>query len=98
MADIRIIEQDGSAIYAEVVVDRQMLSIIANVDLVDGRAVLKDFHIDGPGPRALGLARLRAIVLKVMEHFDVEVLEIQGFRRTTGAVPGHVPRPLVFRR
>ena len=98
MTLISIIEQDGSTVLAEITHNGILLSVIANVQVVNDHAVLSNFHIDGPGPRQFGIGGLRDIIHKVMEYFDVEVLEIQGFRRTTGAVPGRTPGPLVFRR
>ena len=42
--------------------------------------------------------RLRAAMQRLSEQVDVRALEIRGFIRTTGARPGRLPPPLVFRR
>lgn len=95
---IEIVDQDEAAVEAIVGTPEAELRIITNVRLDGNTLILYDFHIDGPGPNTLGTALLRQIACRVMELEDVQYLEIHGFRRTTGANPGRIPRTLKFRR
>jgi citrate lyase beta subunit len=66
-----------------------------------GRAlVLTKLHIHGEDVRRnmFGYRRLRWLAQAVMEVMDVDELRIEGEVRTTGAGPGHRPRPLRFAR
>ena len=82
---LTIVEQDGPTVAAEIILAHYRLHAVADIRLEDTRVVLYNFHIDGPGARKLGIAVLRQIIEQVMEHYDVQELEIHGFRRTTGA-------------
>ena len=95
---VTILDQDGDTVEASIPSPVGPLIVICRVALQDGRLVLYDLHVHGPGPGALGPVALRTIVREVMEQFDVRMLEIRGFARTTGAAPGRIPGPLVFRR
>ena len=57
-------------------------------------------HIHGEGvpPNGLGPGSLKRIATEVMEEFDVDRIVVEGGRRTTGARPGTLPRPLRFAR
>jgi hypothetical protein len=59
---------------------------------------LQRVHIEGPGANAIGIANLRVLAAFVMEGMGYEAIEIEGALRTTGATPGHRPRPLRFTR
>jgi hypothetical protein len=96
--EIEIVDEDGAAIEAVVRVADIELSVITNVRMDHNTLVLYDFHIEGAGANTLGMTMIRRIVSRVMEREDVEYIEIRGFRRTTGANPGRVPRPLKFTR
>lgn len=99
MPRLQIVEQDGEVVLAELVLDDgTVLEIVTGVRLVGDRLILYDFHVEGPGPKTLGLAGLYRAAKWVMEKYDVAFLEIDGFRRTTGVRPGHRPRPVAFRR
>ena len=93
-----ILDQDRDTIEVLIPTPVGALTVVCRVSLHGERLVLYDLHIHGPGPGALGLVAMRAIVREIMEQFDVGTLEIRGFARTTGATPGRVPAPLVFRR
>lgn len=98
MVTIRITEQDGSTIAAEIVVDGHRLTVITSVSFKEDTVILYKLHVDGPGANVLGTAKLREIAAAVMEQYDVAELEIHGFPRTTGASPGRTPGVLRFRR
>jgi hypothetical protein len=66
---------------------------------LEGRiAWLSQCHFQGSGANTVGIRLLRMLAQIVMERIDVDELRIEGASRTTGAGPGHDPRPLVFRR
>jgi len=89
MPRLQIVEQDGEVVLAELVLDDgTVLEIVTGVRLVGDRLILYDFHVEGPGPKTLGLAGLYRAAKWVMEKYD----------RTTGVRPGHRPRPVAFRR
>lgn len=90
---LTIIEQDGPTTSAEIVSHAPTLSVVADIGLEGAGIVLYNLHFDGPGAGGLGLAGLRRVIDQVMELYDVELLEIYGFHRTTGANPGRIPRP-----
>lgn len=95
---IEIAEQDGDAVFAKAATAHGAVTIVCRLRLLPDRLLLYDLHVDGPGVGTLGVGGLRRVVDEVMETYGVERPEIRGFRRTTGAGPGRVPSPLVFRR
>jgi hypothetical protein len=61
----------------------------------DSVLYVKEAHIEGLYPGALGRAGLNAIGRKLLEEANVEKIVIAGSVRTTGRNPGR--RPKVFR-
>jgi hypothetical protein len=67
----------------------------------DDRLEIGRVHVQaewGFGPNSLGPRGIRALALLVMEKLDVRDLRLAGEIRTTGAGPGHRPRPFRFTR
>ncbi|GAV35461.1 hypothetical protein ROTAS13_03137 [Roseomonas sp. TAS13] len=68
----------------------------------DGHKVtMRGCHINGgPGvhSKSVGQANLRAVAQKALYMLGRYELEIHGSTRTSGARPGHVPKPFRFRR
>lgn len=95
---LTVVEQDGDTVAVNVSTPNGGIDVICRVRLLDDGLLLYDLHVDGPGVGTLGVGGLRRVVDEVMETYGVERVKICGFRRTTGAGPGRVPRPLVFRR
>jgi hypothetical protein len=95
---LTVIEQDGTTLSAEIRSPILTLNVVADIRLEQAGIVLYNLHLDGPGAGGLGVVGLRRIVDQVMELYDVEALEIHGFRRTTGANPRRIPGPLRFAR
>ena len=58
--------------------------------------VLRGLHIDGPGAGSLGLRELRNLATDLGRQQGAKRVTIYGGTRTTGANPGHVPRPITF--
>ena len=76
-----------------------VLLIMAEV-AQEGRTLrLLDLHIQSDaGANAIGLSALRLIANVAMERMDYDEIVVEGAVRTTGANPGHRPRPLRFAR
>lgn len=75
-----------------------VLLLMAEV-VISGRVItLAAAHMQGPGSKALGVGRLRAIAAVAMEKMDFYGLNIEGAVRTTGSGPGRAPKPIRFRR
>ena len=60
--------------------------------------VLQGTHVQGAHPNAVGMANLMVVAQAVMEGMGFDGLEVEGALRTTGANPGHRPRPIRFTR
>ncbi len=70
-------------------------------DLDDGRRriVLRGAHMHSEsGARSVGVSNLRAMAELLLERTHYDEVLIEGGARTTGAYPGHTPRPLRFTR
>jgi len=72
----------------------------AQVELAHRVVVLRQFAIFGIEATtvALGLSTLRAMARAAMEEFDVDCIRIDEARRISGAGPGRVASPVVFKR
>lgn len=55
-------------------------------------------HIHGATANEVGFANLKTIAQAVLEGMDLDEIIIEGGIRTTGACPGHIPRPFRFTR
>jgi hypothetical protein len=91
-------EQDGEVVRVRLEREGQHFEIIGNLEIEGGVVTLYETHIDGPGPGVLGAGAIKALADHLMEHFDVDALEVYGGRRTTGAAKGRRPGRLHFRR
>ncbi|WP_187830075.1 hypothetical protein [Siccirubricoccus phaeus] len=77
------------------------LRLMGVPEWIGRRITLRRAHIQadhGFGPNSLGPAGMRHLALLVMEVLDVDELVLVGEIRTTGAGPGHRPRPYRFTR
>jgi hypothetical protein len=96
--EFRLLSQEAEVVELEIETPGAVLTVVTDLRLDGESVVLYDLHVDGPGAGTLGLAKLRTIVRAAMEAYDVEVLEVRGYRRTTGAAPGRWPGVLRFTR
>jgi hypothetical protein len=58
--------------------------------------ILRRTHVQGARPGAVGGHNLAVIAQAVMRGMDVDELIVEGALRTTGARPGHRPRPFRY--
>jgi hypothetical protein len=95
-------EFDDEAFHILLQTEYGLFEVVADANQ-EGRTLhLIDLHVEGPGPNTIGtgpFARLARDFAQIcLEYADADELVVYGFRRSTGANPGRVPRPLVFRR
>ncbi|MBJ7417493.1 MAG: hypothetical protein JHC88_18915 [Niveispirillum sp.] len=69
------------------------LRLLGLIELKGRTLHVRDVHVEGLTPGALGRAGLNALGYALMEVADVDELIVQGAVRTTGARPGRRPAP-----
>lgn len=91
---------DGSVATVTVTTPDGTLVVMAVVDILGRLGMFRDIHLHGVtlGANEFGLRRLRWVARAMMEAFDLDEAVIVGAARTSGAGPGHRPRPLRFAR
>jgi len=89
-------DDSGSEIWLWFDLDGVEVVAMAYYVIHENTARLTDFHIDGPGPNVIGRAGINAMAALAKGYFGVTTLEIEGYRRTTGANPGHKPRLIIL--
>lgn len=95
---VRIVEHDSQgALHLQCETQEGTIEVITDVRIEAGTAYLQQLHIDGPGAGTFGVQKLRLLAQEMSRQLGVTRLVIQGGRRTTGANPGRVPRPIVIR-
>ena len=92
-----LVEQDGIAHEFQVRVGNHTLTVITNLEIEGSTLLLRDFHVDGPGPGQLSATQLRKAICVLGQNYNVTMVVVRGFERTTGANPGHIPRPIEVR-
>lgn len=76
-----------------------IITIIAEFEFVSDRLlIMRRAHVSGLEGNSLGYGRLRQIMNVALQIGKYDEIVIEGGNRTTGANPGHQPRPLRFRR
>jgi len=93
-AILKILEEDGNVLHAVIQTAEDPVTVMANVIREPTRLVLDKVHVEGEG-------LTRAIIRKAAnelgtKHGTEEVLLLGGVR-TSGANPGHVPKPMLVR-
>jgi len=96
MAEIRIIERDADVLWIEATGAFGVIEVITNLRWDDDSLVLHHLHIDGMGAGTAGLKHLKNLARQFGREQGARRVVIEGATRTTGANPGHVPRPIVI--
>lgn len=92
-----LLEKDGDVHEFSVKLAKGELIVITKVD-VDGNVLtLRDLHVDGAGPGTSSAFELRQVIRAFGQSFGTSTVIVHGFARTTGANPGHTPRPIILR-
>ena len=102
--DVLAFELDGDAFAAVLATEAGPIEVVANYEFRrEGRAdalYLRRIHVGGPGANALRTSEarrfLRDFVTLCREMTDVQIVILEGARRTTGAKPGRTPPPWRF--
>jgi len=74
------------------------LQLMAEFELLGSTIVARRAHLQGSGRNTIGVSLLREIAELMLAKVGYDELIVEGFRRTTGAGPGHTPKPLRFKR
>jgi hypothetical protein len=72
---------------------------MAELDIEGRILVARKAHVKSNGGLwSVGIANVRMMATMVLEWMDCDEARVEGATRTTGANPGHTPRPFRFRR
>lgn len=93
---IRIVETDGEIVELVATTENGEIRVITAMSKEGDALVLRGLHIDGPGAGAVGRLGLRALATELAKQQGASRVIVHGGRRTTGANPGHIPRPITF--
>jgi hypothetical protein len=93
---IRIVETDGVVVELAATTANGDIRVITEMTKQGDTLVLRGLHIDGPGAGSLGLRGLRNLAADLGRQQEAKQVTIYGGTRTTGANPGHVPRPITL--
>ncbi|MDO1581476.1 hypothetical protein [Rhizobium oryzicola] len=70
------------------------IQVLGHVEFFEpGTLIFSDAHIAGLTRNALGWAHLRQVMNIALERGGFDEIIIKGSSRSTGANPGHIPRP-----
>ena len=92
-----LLDKDGDVYEFLVKLAKGDLTVITTVEVVGNVLILRDLHVDGAGPGTSSFKELRQTIKAFGRSFGTQTVVIHGFARTTGAKPGHVPRPIIVR-
>ncbi len=73
------------------------IRIMGNIEINEGTITLDQAHIQGQGAGTSGLKEMGEIIREFGRSRGASEVIIQGATRTTGARPGHTPRPIRVR-
>jgi hypothetical protein len=92
---IRVIEHDpAGTIHLQAETAHGTIEAIADLRIEGDAAYPDQLHLDGPGAGAVGVRDLLRLARELGQHLGLKRLVVQGGVRTTGANPGHLPRPI----
>ena len=74
------------------------IELMANFKAAGRTLLITGLHVQSDFKNLAGTANIFRLAQTVMERMDYDGLEIEGGVRSTGANPGHRPRPLRFTR
>ena len=94
---VELIEVDGACLLARVTDEVVTVEVYAEVALYSLKLlVLRSVDIQGAGPNTVDARWLLQACRQLKEVLGVGELRIEGSARTSGANPGHVPRPITL--
>ncbi|MGO9742067.1 MAG: hypothetical protein ACLPN5_11240 [Roseiarcus sp.] len=99
---ITLVDELSTGVIATIRVEVVGIALLIMGEIVEDRErlVVTGVHVSSRGvkPNEIGLADLRQLAQAVMEVGGYDEIVVQGALRTTGAHPGHRPRPIRFAR
>jgi hypothetical protein len=93
---IEIVEQDGDVVEIRAS-GNTTVTVICDMQLVGQTLILNRLHLDGSGPGSSSIGELREMVREFGRQRGAKEVMVLGAKRTTGAAPGKVPRPIVIK-
>lgn len=101
--DIRIDIYDGEddVVLAIVETPAGKVNLACNVSTYSDRKLeFKNLHIHSEKVRKnkFGVKNLLNLMRAIAEFYDVDELVVEGAKRTSGANPGKIPRPIRYRQ
>lgn len=98
--DIRleIDEAEGRTVIVKAYTPVGTIEVAADLELVGGTLWVRNAHVQGLRPGALGRAGLNALARKFLEEAGADRPVVEGGPRTTGARPDRRPIPFRFPR
>lgn len=93
---VQIAERDGDVV--EIVGHgKTTITVIADMQLVGETLILNRVHMDGSGPGSSSVGELREMARELGRQHGAKEVRVLGAMRTTGAVPGKIPRPIIIK-
>lgn len=91
---MRIVERDGDIVEIVAKGKNGDITAIARMHKEGDQLILSGLHVDGPGPGGSSIEELMNIGRTLGRQEGAKEVVVYGARRTTGANPGRVPRPV----
>jgi hypothetical protein len=93
---IEIADVDDDVMIAAITCAGLTIEVIGRVTIEERVLRIRQAHVQGAYPGALGRSGLNAIGRRLLEETDVDQVVIEGGARTTGRNPGRAPRPFRY--
>ena len=93
---IRIVEQDDDVYEILMTGAESEITAITEMIKQGDSLVLRNLHVHGPGAWSSSVRELREAARQLGRKFGASTVIIYGARRTTGANPGRIPRPIII--
>jgi hypothetical protein len=90
----KLVERDGDVSLFSVEGKGGEISIVAETSMEGGTLILRNAHIQGGGKGTSSLAELRSVLEAIGRAEGAKEVIVFGGERTSGARPGHRPRPI----
>jgi hypothetical protein len=90
------IEEGGGAVLWSFQGANGEIQVLANVSQEGETLVLTNTHIQGAGAGTSSLREMRTIFEAIGRSQSAQEVLIYGAERTSGAMPGHIPRPITI--
>ncbi len=91
---VTILENDEGVVWGTAETPNGIIEFMGNLTMEGRLLIVRQLHIEGAGSGTAGLLILSRIVQALGRQFGATEVEIHGGVRTTGANPGHIPRPI----